>query len=292
MLDLVFLVLMIIVLLRSLKGDFNLLMCNIAGVIGVAAAIIGIITAFFSDDASSDFLGIMNVIVLIIAIVLKPAAKHFAKLYQDKVDEATRSYYEEEENAKENFFRKPASTDAYLHAVEKGSAPSGEKTGQSQQSYNGGAAGSPAFPQNGNAAARPMAADSPAFPQNGNTAGRPVAAGSPAFPQTGNELGRPAAASSPAFPQNGNELGRPMAASSPAFPQNGNTAASPVEAGRPVAMSDANSPKMEGISPLPKPAAPQPTDFGSDNNYGLPYDLSAPIDLDHGIDDLSLNGKK
>ncbi len=134
MLDLVFLVLMIIVLRKSLKGDFNLLMCNIATVVGVAAAIIGIISEFFSDSSMSGFMGVMNIFVLIIAIVLKPAAKHFAKLYQDKVDEATRAYYEEEENAKDNFFRKPASTDAILHSVDKGYAPSGEKTGQAQQS--------------------------------------------------------------------------------------------------------------------------------------------------------------
>ncbi len=214
MLDLVFLVLMIIVLLRSLKGDFNLLMCNIAVVVGVVAAIVGIITSFFSDDANSNILGFLNIFVLIIAFLLNPVARKFAKLYQNKVDEATRSYYEEEEHVKENFFRKAASENAYLHAVERGSAPSNAKTGQPQQGYNGGMANNAVFPQNGNAAASPMA------------------------------------------------------------------------------MSDANSPKMEGISLPPKTTAAQPSEPDADNNYGLPYDLSAPIDLDRGIDDISDDNRK
>ncbi len=233
MLDLVFLVLMIIVLLRSLKGDFNLLMCNIAVVVGVVAAIVGIITAFFSDGANSNILGFLNIFVLIIAFLLNPVARKFAKLYQDKVDEATRSYFEEEENVKENFFRKTASENAYLHAAERGTAPSNTQTGRSQQGYNGGMANNAAFPQNGNTAANPMAANNAVFPQNGNPAARPMA------------------------------------------------------------MSDANSPKMEGISLPPKTtAAPPQSEPDADNNYGLPYDLSAPIDLDRGIDDISDDNRK
>ncbi len=250
MLDLVFLVLMIIVLLRSLKGDFNLLMCNIAVVVGVVAAIVGIITAFFSDGANSNILGFLNIFVLIIAFLLNPVARKFAKLYQDKVDEATRSYFEEEENVKENFFRKTASENAYLHAAERGTAPSNAQTGRSQQGYNGGMANNAAFPQNGNTAANPMAANNAVFPQNGNSAANP------------------------------------MAANSAVFPQNGNPAASP------MAMSDANSPKMEGISLPPKTTAAPPSEPDADNNYGLPYDLSAPIDLDRGIDDISDDNRK
>lgn len=232
MLDLVFLVLMIIVLLRSLKGDFNLLMCNIAVVVGVVAAIVGIITAFFSDSANSNILGFLNIFVLIIAFLLNPVARKFAKLYKDKVDEATRSYFEEEENVKENFFRKTASENAYLHAAERGTDPSNAQTGRSQQGYNGGMANNAAFPQNGNAAASPMAANNAVFPQNGNTAVSPMA------------------------------------------------------------MSDANSPKMEGISLPPKTTAAPPSEPDADNNYGLPYDLSAPIDLDRGIDDISDDNRK
>ncbi len=232
MLDLVFLVLMIIVLLRSLKGDFNLLMCNIAVVVGVVAAIVGIITAFFSDGANSNILGFLNIFVLIIAFLLNPVARKFAKLYQDKVDEATRSYFEEEENVKENFFRKTASENAYLHAAERGTAPSNAQTGRSQQGYNGGMANNAAFPQNGNTAVSPMAANNAVFPQNGNPAVSPMA------------------------------------------------------------MSDANSPKMEGISLPPKTTAAPPSEPDADNNYGLPYDLSAPIDLDRGIDDISDDNRK
>lgn len=228
MLDLVFLVLMIAVLLKSLKGDFNLTLCSVATVVGVIAAIVGIITAFFSNEANSYGLGFLNILVLIIAFLLKPAAKHFAKLYQNKIDEETRSYFEAEQHAKDNFFRKAASENAYMHAAERGTNPP-----DANMHTNG------------------------AFPQ-GNNDGM---ANNQAFLQTGSSAASPTAANNAVFPQNANPAASPMAA------------------------SNADSPKMEGISPLPRTAAAQPTDLGADNNYGLPYDLSAPINLDRGIDD-------
>lgn len=204
MLDLVFLVLMVIVLMKSLKGDFNLTLCSVATVVGVLAAILGIIALFFSDSSSSYFSGVMNIIVLIIAFLLKPTAKHFAKLYQDKIDEEIRSYYEEEERAKENFFRKAAPESAYLHAAERGAESPGANAQAAEglpRGYTDGMSSNTPFPHNVNASESPMA-------------------------------------------------------------------------------PDGNSSKMEGTSPKKDTAANRE----ADENYGLPYDLSAPIDLNHGID--------
>ncbi len=87
MLDLVFLVLMIIVLVNAIRGNFLETPCNVAIVIGFLAAIIGVITAFLSTGSSSGAAFFLNILCAVIAGLLKPAAKHFVKLYNNKLAE-------------------------------------------------------------------------------------------------------------------------------------------------------------------------------------------------------------
>lgn len=91
MLDLIFLVLFIIIIVRANKGMVNETLCNVALVIGVLAGIIGFVRAFFLND---DVIWIPNVIIMLIAFFLKRAADYLAKLYRDREDEIERKYQE------------------------------------------------------------------------------------------------------------------------------------------------------------------------------------------------------
>ena len=90
MLDLIFLILFIIIIVKANKGEVNEIMCNVALVIGVLAGILGLVQAFFIKG--DNILWILNIIVMLIAVVLKRAAYHFAKLYRDRIDELDRRY--------------------------------------------------------------------------------------------------------------------------------------------------------------------------------------------------------
>lgn len=185
MLDLVFLVLMIIVLLKSLKGEVHELLCNIATVVGIIAALIGIVSSFFSKAGDSFGMGILNILVLLIAVVLKPVAKHFARLYQNKIDEQVRLYNEEVERVQANFNRPVARDNSYINiSAEQQPASSQENPTASfvqnasgfPQGYNG------AFPENQNAAT----ASSTVLPQNADTTANFVVADNTIFPQNVN----------------------------------------------------------------------------------------------------------
>lgn len=111
MLDLLFLVLMIITLVKAIKGDYNETLCNIALVVGIIAAVLGMISALFGNTANAFSFGMLNILVLAIAVALRPVAKHFAKLYQDKLDEQIRIIEEETKRVNENIER-PVTRDA------------------------------------------------------------------------------------------------------------------------------------------------------------------------------------
>lgn len=84
MLDLIFLIMFIIIIFRSLHGYYNKKLCKVATIIGIAAAIIGILYSYLVPSANSPE-PIFNVLVLGIAIAQRYVAQHFAKLYNDKV---------------------------------------------------------------------------------------------------------------------------------------------------------------------------------------------------------------
>ena len=92
MLDLIFLILFIIIIVRANKGMVSGTLCNTALVIGVLAGIIGLIQAFFAEGG--DYFWVLNIIVILIACALKRVAYHFAKLYRDREDEIERQYRE------------------------------------------------------------------------------------------------------------------------------------------------------------------------------------------------------
>ena len=90
MLDIIFLVLMIIVLVKANQGIFMETLCKVALVIGIFAGIVGLISAFFMEGTGA--FGLVNLAVVIFACLLKPAAKHFVKLYEQKIAQSDEEY--------------------------------------------------------------------------------------------------------------------------------------------------------------------------------------------------------
>lgn len=172
MLDLVFLVLMIIVLMKSLKGDLNILLCNIAAVVGFIAGLVGIVGSFFSQEGNSFFIGLLNILVIIIAVILKPVAKYLVRAYQNQIDEQVRLYAKEVERAQANFNRSAPRDNTYINnPAEQQPASSQENpTANFAPTANG-------FPQENSGAFHGSqniaAAKSFVFPQNANTAANP-----------------------------------------------------------------------------------------------------------------------
>lgn len=121
MLDLIFLVLMIIVLVKAINGDYNETLCNVAIVVGIIAAILGIISALFGNSIDAFSGGMLNILVIIIAAALRPVAKHFAKLHQDKLDEQIRIIEEETKRITENTERPVTRDSSYI--IENGEPP-------------------------------------------------------------------------------------------------------------------------------------------------------------------------
>lgn len=85
MLDLIFLVLMIIIMVKANKGEFAETLCNVALVVGFLAGILGLVLAFFT--VSSYIIVLANILVVLLAFGLKPIARHFVKLYTDAEEE-------------------------------------------------------------------------------------------------------------------------------------------------------------------------------------------------------------
>ncbi len=150
MLDLVFLALMIITLVKAIKGDYNELLCNISLVVGILAGILGIISAFFGDVSESFLMGLLNILVIVIAFVLRPVAQHFAQLYQNKLDEQRRLIEEEIEHARANSQRGFVKDASYINAEPYSNADSGAQSSAvpGNQNANGFGAQSSAVPGN------------------------------------------------------------------------------------------------------------------------------------------------
>lgn len=88
MLDLAFLILFIIIILRSLRGYFNEVLSNTAIVVGVLAGFIGIFVNGMQSISNSNNMILLNVIVIIIAIGQRYAAQHLAKMYNNKIEQS------------------------------------------------------------------------------------------------------------------------------------------------------------------------------------------------------------
>lgn len=84
MLDLIFLVLMLIVLGHALRGEFQETLCNVATVIGVITALIGLISVFLKTSSTNGVPLTLNLFLLILAVLLRRFAKQFVKLYEEK----------------------------------------------------------------------------------------------------------------------------------------------------------------------------------------------------------------
>ncbi|MCM1165213.1 MAG: hypothetical protein NC299_06435 [Lachnospiraceae bacterium] len=82
MLDLVFLALMLTVLIFAFRGEFKETLCTVATVVGIVAAIVGLVSGFLKKGAGAAPL--LNIAVLIIAALLRMAALQFVKLHEDK----------------------------------------------------------------------------------------------------------------------------------------------------------------------------------------------------------------
>lgn len=93
MLDLIFLGLGIYIFVKAAKGEYKETACNVALVVGILAAIVGIVYATAQNDSIVVFL---NIIVMILSFAIRFAAKHLVKLYLDKLAEETAQLEHEE----------------------------------------------------------------------------------------------------------------------------------------------------------------------------------------------------
>ena len=87
MLDLVFLVLMLIVMINAVRGKFLETVCNVATVVGIIAALIGLISAFIRGKSYNPAPFVLNIILLLIAVSLRRFAMLFVKQHEEKVRE-------------------------------------------------------------------------------------------------------------------------------------------------------------------------------------------------------------
>lgn len=89
MLDIVFLALLVVVIYHAMRGKLKETLCDIATVVGIVAAIVGLITAFFQVSSANKAPLFLNIFVLLFAVLLKKTARQFVKLYDDKQREET-----------------------------------------------------------------------------------------------------------------------------------------------------------------------------------------------------------
>lgn len=107
MLDLVFLVFLLITLFFALRGVYKEAICNIATVVGILAAIIGFVVMFLQSSSNDPTPVFLRAVELVFAFALRFIARHFVKLYNDKIAENERKlnesisrYTREDPNAK------------------------------------------------------------------------------------------------------------------------------------------------------------------------------------------------
>lgn len=85
MFDLIFLIIMVVTMVMAFKGKYSETLGNFGFVIGLAAAVIGIVSEFISRNANGTMV-ILNILVLIIAFGLKPVSRLLVKIYSDKME--------------------------------------------------------------------------------------------------------------------------------------------------------------------------------------------------------------
>jgi len=61
-------------------------------------------------------MGMLNILVIVIAFILRPVAQHFAQLYQNKLDEQQRLIEKEIEHARANYQRGFVKDASYINA--------------------------------------------------------------------------------------------------------------------------------------------------------------------------------
>lgn len=95
MLDLAFLILFVIIIMRSLKGYYNEALSDIAIVVGVLAGFLGIFISGMENLSGSNKMIFLNVIVIISAVGQRFAARYFVKLYNEKIEQSRQNLEKE-----------------------------------------------------------------------------------------------------------------------------------------------------------------------------------------------------
>lgn len=95
MLDLAFLILFVIIIMRSLKGYYNEALSDIAIVVGVLAGFLGIFISGMENLYGSNKMIFLNVIVIISAVGQRFAARYFVKLYNEKIEQSRQNLEKE-----------------------------------------------------------------------------------------------------------------------------------------------------------------------------------------------------
>lgn len=100
MLDLVFLILMIVIIVKANHGEVNDTLCNVALVVGVLAGILGLIQQFFLKG--SPYWG-LNIVVMLFAFILKRVAEYCAKLHNQEIEKFEEEYRKAQERHSRDF---------------------------------------------------------------------------------------------------------------------------------------------------------------------------------------------
>jgi len=94
MLDLVFLVFLLLTLFFSFRGVYKETLCNIATVVGILAAVTGFVVMFLKSPSDNFLPVFLRIFELVFAFSLRFIARHFVKLYNDKIEENERKLKE------------------------------------------------------------------------------------------------------------------------------------------------------------------------------------------------------
>lgn len=87
MLDLVFLVCLVAALLYAMRGVYKETLCSVATVVGILAAVIGFVIMFLRSSSGDVLAAFLRILELVFAFSLRFIARHFVKLYNDRIEE-------------------------------------------------------------------------------------------------------------------------------------------------------------------------------------------------------------
>ncbi len=94
MLDLVFLICLAATLLYALRGAYKETLCSVATVVGILAAVIGFVIMFLRSSSGNVLAAFLRILEFVFAFGLRFIARHFVKLYNDKIEEENRKIRE------------------------------------------------------------------------------------------------------------------------------------------------------------------------------------------------------